>query len=58
MEECCVGECEEAVEAVDAVEEKRQPESIEVPDFYKPAVEWQIKEALEFMHKFYSEKSE
>ena len=42
----------------EAVDEDRQPESIEVPDFYKPTVDWQIEKALEFMHKFYSEKSE
>jgi len=43
---------------VAAVEKGEQPESIQVPDFYKPAVDWQIEKALEFMHKFYSEKTE
>ncbi len=41
---------------IEAVEEERQAESIEVPNFYKPTVDWQIEKALEFMYKFYSRK--
>ncbi|MFW9844881.1 MAG: MBL fold metallo-hydrolase [Candidatus Thorarchaeota archaeon] len=36
-----------------AVEENRRPEDIEVPDFYEPAVDWQIEKALSFMYNFY-----
>ncbi|MGY5879656.1 MAG: MBL fold metallo-hydrolase [Candidatus Thorarchaeota archaeon] len=41
---------------LDAIEEEREPEISEVPNFYDPTVDWQIEKALKFMHKFYSEK--
>ena len=39
---------------IEAVEEDRQPADIEVPNFYKPSVDWQIGKALKFLYEFYS----
>lgn len=38
-----------------AISEKKGPEGIEVPEYkYKPAEDWQIPRAKEFLYKFYS----
>ncbi len=38
-----------------AISEGKGPEETEVPEYeYKPAEDWQIPQALEFLHKYYS----
>lgn len=41
---------------IESIENNLAPEEIAVPAFYEPAADWQIPEALKFMHKFYSNK--
>jgi len=41
---------------IESITKGLTPEEIEVPEFYHPATEWQIPEAMKFMHKFYSDK--